>query len=319
MQVARVVVALTLLVTCGCGGAAQSGSDTPAVPAANEASLDIVTNSIGMQLVRIPAGKFMMGTVGADPTKSDEAPAHQVKLKSYYLGRTEVTKGQFAKFVAATNYKTEAEKSGSGGTGIAQPYGKESGLSWRSWGFADGDYHPVVNVSWNDAVAFCEWLSKTEGKQYSLPSEAEWEYACRAGTMTKYFNGDDKDAVAKVGIVIDKTFAAGPPALVKYSSPSKLDDGYLYTAPVARFAPNKFGVYDMHGNVEEWCLDSWYDYEAKPATDPVHREPSNERVYRGGSWYCDLANVASAYRGKQEPDDSFCYTGFRVRLEAPQK
>ena len=115
----------------------------------------------------------------------------------------------------------------------------------------------MVNVSWNDAVAFCKWLSKKEGKTYRLPTEAEWEYACRAGTTTRYYSGDDPETLAKVGNVADAAFKAKFP---DWEYTIKANDGYVFTAPVGKFKPNAFGLYDMHGNAWQWCAD-WYGEE----------------------------------------------------------
>ena len=126
----------------------------------------------------------------------------------------------------------------------------------------------MVNVSWNDAVAFCKWLSKKEGKTYRLPTEAEWEYACRAGTTTRYYSGDDPETLAKVGNVADAALKAKFPDW-KYTI--KANDGYVFTAPVGKFKPNAFGLYDMHGNAWQWCAD-WYGadyYATSPLDDPT--------------------------------------------------
>ena len=125
----------------------------------------------------------------------------------------------------------------------------------------------MVNVSWNDAVAFCKWLSRKEGKTYRLPTEAEWEYACRAGTTTRYYSGDDPETLAKVANVADATAKAKFP---DWKWTIKASDGYVFTAPVGQFKPNAFGLYDMHGNAWQWCAD-WYgkDYYGKsPVDDP---------------------------------------------------
>ena len=141
----------------------------------------------------------------------------------------------------------------------------------------------MVNVSWNDAVAFCKWLSKKEGKTYRLPTEAEWEYACRAGTTTRYYSGDDPETLAKVGNVAD---AAAKAKFPDWRWTIKANDGYVFTAPVGKFKPNAFGLYDMHGNAWQWCAD-WYgeEYYAKsPVDDPTGPDTGDFRVLRGGFW-----------------------------------
>ncbi|OHB82971.1 MAG: hypothetical protein A2V98_07465 [Planctomycetes bacterium RBG_16_64_12] len=221
-------------------------------------------NSIGMKMVLIPAGRFLMGSresaeelakaFSAWHAKPEyfetEYPAHRVRItKPFYLGAHEVTVGQFRKFVEDSAYKTDAEKDGKGGWGFNPSTGKveqKPECTWRNAGFEQTDEHPVVNVSWNDAVAFCEWLSRKEGKTYRLPTEAEWEYACRAGTTTRYYHGDDPEGLATVGNVADTTAKAKFP---KWTWTIQKSDGYVFTAPVGRFRANAFGLSDMHGNV----------------------------------------------------------------------
>ena len=141
----------------------------------------------------------------------------------------------------------------------------------------------MVNVSWNDAVAFCKWLSRKEGKNYRLPTEAEWEYACRAGTTTRYYSGDDPETLAKVANVGDATAKAKYPT---WKWTIKASDGYVFTAPVGQFKPNAFGLYDMHGNAWEWCSDWYYVgyYRNSPVDDPPVANTLDLRVLRGGSF-----------------------------------
>jgi formylglycine-generating enzyme required for sulfatase activity len=237
------------------------------VPTAAEPKPDTpkqITNSIGMKLTLIPSGEFKMGSKeSAEETAAffnknyegvlkadyfkDELPQHRVRInKPFYLGTYHVTRGQFRQFDAATAYKTDAERGENPGAYGWNRDKKEIGFnekySWRNAGFEQTDEHPVVNVSWNDAVAFCKWLSTKEGKAYLLPTEAEWEYACRAGTTTRYYSGDDPEALVKVSNVKDATFKAKFPDS-KYTI--KASDGYAFTAPVGQFTPNAFGLYDM--------------------------------------------------------------------------
>ena len=294
-----------------------------------------ITNSIGMKLVLIPAGEFMMGsgesaedtaaffnkTYGEDFLKADffkdEHPQHRVRItKPFYLGTYHVTRGQFRQFVADTGYKTDAEKGEKPGACGWNPDKKEFGFnekySWRNAGFEQTDEHPVVNVSWNDAVAFCKWLSRKEGKTYRLPTEAEWEYACRAGTTTRYYSGDDPETLAKVGNVADATVKAKFPDW-KYTI--KASDGYVFTAPVGQFKPNAFGLYDMHGNAWQWCSD-WYGadyYATSPADDPTGPDSGDVRVLRGGSWDSGPNDSRSAARyAELRRTTGHDVTGFRV-------
>ena len=198
-----------------------------------------ITNSIGMRLVLIPAGEFMMGS-GESPEATaaffnkiyvtnalkavifvDEHPQHRVRItRPFYLGAYHVTRGQFRQFVADTGYKTDAEKGkmpgAFGWNSDKNRYDFNEKRSWRNAGFEQTDEHPVVIVSWNDAVAFCKWLSRKEGNAYRLPTEAEWEYACRAGTTTRYTSPlvmvefvPERMASSVQGICCHKSFARG--------------------------------------------------------------------------------------------------------------
>jgi formylglycine-generating enzyme required for sulfatase activity len=289
---------------------------------------------VKLEMVLIPAGEFKMGsgesakdtsaffnkTYGEDFLNADffkdEHPQHRVRItKPFYLGTYHVTRGQFRQFVADTAYKTDAEKGERPGAFGWDPEKKAFGFnekySWRNAGFEQTDEHPVVNVSWNDAVAFCKWLSKKEGKTYRLPTEAEWEYACRAGTTTRYYSGDDPETLAKVGNVADARAKAKFPDW-KYTI--KANDGYVFTAPVGKFKPNAFRLYDMHGNAWQWCAD-WYGaeyYAASPADDPTGPDSGDDRVLRGGSWV-DWPNFTrSARRIGDNLGNWDLNTGFRV-------
>jgi len=275
----------------------------------------IATRAAGIKLKLIPAGQFLMGSSpdGKD-AEDDEKPWHWVRItQPFYLGITEVTRGQFRQFVDDSGYKTEAEKDGKGGWGWNEEkanFEQDPKFTWLNPGFEQTDEHPVVNVSWNDAVAFCQWLSHVEGRTYRLPTEAEWEYACRAGTTTKYFSGDDPETLATVGNVADGT------AKEKYPKWSAIaaHDGYIYTAPVARFRVNAFGLYDMHGNVWEWCQD-WYDkeyYKRSPVEDPLCAEGATLRVNRGGGWIVDPRVFRSARRLGLAPESRVSFLGFRL-------
>ena len=171
----------------------------------------------------------------------------------------------------------------------------------------------MVNVSWNDAVAFAEWLGKKEGKTYRLPTEAEWEYACRAGTTTRYFCGDDAEGLAEVGNVADATAREKYP---DWKDTIAARDGFVYTAPVGRYRPNAWGLHDMHGNVWEWCWD-WYGkdfYKASRVDDPAGPLEAAFRVIRGGSWYHNPRYCRSAGRGRFTPDHRNSHLGFRLAL-----
>ncbi len=166
-------------------------------------------------------------------------------------------------------------------------------------------------MSWNDANEFCNWLTGKEGKSYRLPTEAEWEYACRAGTPTRWYHGDDEEGLAQVGNVRDATIKTKFP---DWTYTIRASDCYAFTAPVGRFRANAFGLYDMHGNVSEWCAD-WYDegyYGKSPADDPVGPDSGAFRVVRGGSWIISPLISGSAVRFKNSPENREFGAGFRV-------
>jgi formylglycine-generating enzyme required for sulfatase activity len=289
----------------------------------------ILTNSIGMKLVLIPAGEFMMGNshtaeeeaemfkqYGLEPNPDsfrDEYPRHRVRItKPFYMGACHVTVGQFRQFVSDSGYKTDAEKDGKGSYGLdGDSWQQKPEYTWRNPNFVQTDDHPAVTISWNDAMAFCNWLSRKEGQAYRLPTEAEWEYACRAGTTTRYSCGDDPEGLAQVGNVGDVAAKARYPAL---KSAIRANDGCAFTAPAGTFRPNAFGLYDMHGNAWQWCAD-WYgsqSYAVSPLDDPTGPSSGELRVTRGGSWYLgpDVARSAKRYGGTR--DARYCDQGFRV-------
>lgn len=283
---------------------------------------DVRANSLDMRFVLIPDGEFPMGSpateLGADGKhEDDESPQHAVKItKPFFLAVHEVTRGQFAQFARAQNFA--AAPSDPGGAGF-NPNTKrlEEGpqYTWSNTGFPQTDEHPVVNVSYFDAVDFCTWLSKKEGRQYRLPTEAEWEYACRAGTTSPYYNGSDREALADIGNVADGTAQAAMSNSSKWTCIAARD-GHVFTAPVGQFKPNPFGLYDMTGNVWEWCSD-WYAeryYRNSPPADPPGEASGQVRVMRGGSWFLSAAFCRSATRNQGPPEFRYFNIGFRVVL-----
>lgn len=244
------------------------------------------TNSIGMKFRRVEPGEFEMGQ-GDGPPKTrlqweerdeDEAPAHKVVLsKAFYLGAHEVTNAQYERF--DPDHKKLRGKNGA----------------------TKEDDEPVTFVTWQQAADFCAWLSKKEGKSYRLPTEGEWEYACRAGTKTAFSTGDKLTA--------------------EQANLGKAKDGKPLTTAVkvGSYKPNAWGLYDLHGNVAEWCHDWYGPYEAGKQTDPVGRADGYVRVVRG--WSClelgkqSTARFArSSNRSGHLPQDANRYTGFRVVL-----
>jgi formylglycine-generating enzyme required for sulfatase activity len=167
-------------------------------------------------------------------------------------------------------------------------------------------------VSWNDAVAFAEWLSREEGRAYRLPTEAEWEYACRAGTTGRYSCGDDPEGLAAVGNTSDGTAREKEPDRRGISA----RDGYIYTAPVGRFRPNGLGLYDMHGNVWEWCSDEYSDgfYDTTPPGDATSPSEAPARGVRGGSWDDEPRFCRSAVSLRFRRNHRSFSIGFRLVL-----
>ena len=279
---------------------------------------NLLTNTLGMKLTLIPNGEFQMGSTDADIDAvkkmnpffkisqfMDELPQHEVRItQPFYLGVHEVTKGQFAAFVKAQNYQTEAESDGLGGFGFdGEKFELRPEYTWRNPGFTQTDDHPVVNVDWNDAVAFCEWLSLKEGKTYQLPTEAQWEYACRAGTTTPFHFGSVNDG-EKANINGDYPYGTetrGP--------------NLKGTSTVGSYAGNAFGLYDMHGNAFEWCQDR-SDFKAYASRIGVTIDPlitgTTGRILRGGSWNEAGIHCRSANRIWFIPRYRSSCLGFRV-------
>jgi formylglycine-generating enzyme required for sulfatase activity len=302
---------------------AKESEATPPAPPASEPGRDRassvtpgqITNAIGMKLVLIPAGEVMMGSPeGEKDAEDDQHPQHRVRItRPFYLGATEVTRCQFRRFVDETAYRTEAERDGRGGHGWNEEnktFEQNARYNWQSPGFEQTDDHPVVNVSWNDAVAFCEWLSRKEGVTYRLPTEAEWEYACRAGTTSKYSHGDDPEGLAAVGNIADGTAKAKYPGWTTITA----QDGFIYTAPVGRYNRNAWGLFDMHGNVWEWCSDGYAAdyYKRSPEDDPQGAEGAAVRVIRGGGWLNGPRYARSALRRRTAPENRDINLGFRL-------
>ncbi|MFD2272051.1 formylglycine-generating enzyme family protein [Undibacterium arcticum] len=304
-----------------------------------------IENSVGMKFVLVPAGEFMMGSDESPDSLAksypqyerarfleldDEAPVHKVRItRAFYLGQHHVTVGQFRRFLEASGYKPESETDGTGGYGYNPDYdpaksvrgdafeGRNPKYSWRNPGFQQGDDHPVVNVTWNDAVAMSKWLSETEGKTYRLPTEAEWEYSARAGTRTRYYTGDDPQSLLKAANIFD---ADAQKKIGKKWAIYALagHDGFAFTSPVGSFAPNAFGLYDMHGNAWAWTAD-WYGehyYANSPLDDPKGPATGAVRVRRGGSWHTWSFYARSSYRNWNSPDTRYTLVGMRLLREA---
>jgi formylglycine-generating enzyme required for sulfatase activity len=272
----------------------------------------------GPDMVVIPAGSFMMGSPeDEDDRMSNEGPRHRVTFaRGFALGQTDITVGEFRAFVEATGYRTDAER-----TGASRVYDlnsgrmdRKNGINWRHDYAGDNadDNLPVLHVSWNDAEAYAGWLAEQTGRSYRLPSEAEFEYALRAGTQTPYWWGDGAPDRPVENVTGDgdqsPTGARWNVAFRRYSS------GYWGPAPVGSLEANPFGLYDMGGNVMNWVEDCWHDsYVRAPGDGSAWVNPGcDRRVIRGGAWSSTPALSRSAFRISSSPTGTDMRVGFRV-------
>ncbi len=268
-------------------------------PTGNEShQREVIVNSIGMKFRRIPAGSFMMGAVPGDSdADEDEKPCHRVEItKEFWMSETEVTVGQYKQFCRAMGRSMPP---------VPEIKGEQLNPSW-SW-----EDHPITMVTWDDAVAYCRWVG---GR---LPTEAEWEYAARGGEDGwLYVWGNDKTPIVDG---ISQANIADQSAKQEYSDwtvSGSYDDGYKWTSPVGSFAPNGFGLFDMAGNVWDWCAD-WYGrdyYNNSPGRDPQGPSLGEYRVLRGASWVdSDPRAVRLSNRNRRYTPVSRDYcNGFRV-------
>jgi len=250
----------------------------------------------GIELVYIRGGSFEMGS---DKGESDEKPMHTVTLSNYFIGKYEVTVGQFRKFIEATGYKTSADLNGGSYLWNGSQWKLQADVNWEhdALGFKrpeSEENHPVIHVSWTDAMQYTQWLSSVTGKAYRLPTEAEWEFAARGGMSSNGY-----------------TFAGSNDInLVAWS----LDNKSNQTYPVGKKQPNELGIYDMTGNVWEWCND-WYDtdfYSKSPSTNPQGAKSGLFKVIRGGSWGGVSNFNRVTFRYRYFPGNRGKFNGFRV-------
>ena len=268
------------------------------------------------EMVVVPAGSFMMGSPKSEKGREkDEGPEHSVTFaKSFAVGKSEITRAQFATFVAATDYKMgndcwTYEKRGDN----KWNWEKTKNRHWQSPGYEQTGGHPVVCVSWNDANAYIAWLNKkVSGARYRLMTEAEWEYSARANSKTRYSYGDNPDQLCRHSNGTDRT--PEPKTGATWSKFSKCKDGHYYTAPVQSYKANSFGLHDMHGNVWEWVQDCYKDnYKSAPVDgSAVTLDNCSRRVLRGGSWLNGPQGLRSANRSRNYPGNRSSFSGFRV-------
>ena len=259
--------------------------------------------------VSIKGGTFLMGSPETEAGRRDNETQHQVKVNVFYLAKYPVTVSQFETFINETNYQTDADKDGGSYIWNDKAWDKKLGVNWRcdpKGNLQNDKQHPVIHVSWHDASAYCQWFSKKQSRNFRLPTEAEWEYACRAGTTTPFNTGANLT-----------TAQANYDGNYPYQNYPK--GKYLgTTTPVGSYPPNGWGLYDMHGNVWEWCLD-WYGgkyyNECKRqgiVDNPQGPETGSDRVLRGGSWGSCAGFCRSAYRRYGDPGNRNYDVGFRL-------
>ena len=266
-----------------------------------------------LDLVHIPAGKFDMGSqdfdIGypslfikrfGDRLKEknkplyplEESPLHPVEIhKGFYMGKHEITREQYRCF------RPQLQKEP-----IILRNKRQDVIAY--------DNCPV-NVTWSGANNFCAWLSKKTGLIVRLPSEAEWEYACRAGSQTRFFWGDDEKEAGKYANVLDKTYEKETSETLYYLD---TNDGQAFVTGIGQYLPNKFGLYDMIGNIVEWCQNEFYEDAYKTSFDKNASKP-NGRVYRGGGCQADIVTARCASRRGCSPDDKYAFIGFRIVVE----
>jgi formylglycine-generating enzyme required for sulfatase activity len=264
-----------------------------------------ITNSLGMKFAWIPPGTFLMGSPkdekdregydGADETQ------HKVTLtKGFFMSVHQVTRGQFATFVEKSGYKTQAEKEGGAYIWTGKEWKLDATSNWRSPGFEQTNDHPVVCVSWNDGVEFAKWLAEREKKTVRLPTEAEWEYSCRAGTTTPFHFGQTV-STEQANYDGNYTYGTGKKGVFRQK-----------TTPVGSFPANAFGLFDMHGNAWDWCHDWFGKYPQGEVLDPQGPGAGQHRVVRGGSWTNNPQYCRSAFRCRIGPGYRSSNFGLRV-------
>jgi formylglycine-generating enzyme required for sulfatase activity len=275
------------------------------------------------EMVVLPAGSFTMGSPESEKGRNSwEGPQHVVTFaRPFAIGKFEVTVDQFGAFAGETNDTTSKCW-----TLENARFDMRDGRSWRNPGFAQDGSYPATCLNWRDANAYAAWLAKKTGKNYRLPSEAEWEYAARGkttpGSGPRFSFGDDDRAICANANALDQTAKSNLPGTTTWEF-VPCQDGYAYAAPTGRFAANAFGLHDMHGNVKEWTLDCYREgqgYRGAP-TDGAAWTTADcpSRVLRGGSWLSYPRLLRAAFRYKGGDNDRSSDVGLRVArpLAAP--
>lgn len=253
--------------------------------------------------VDIPGGNFTMGSPADEPSRGDDENQFQVTISGFKISKYEITYKQFKAFVEATGYQTDAEKGTAGGKGSVLWKDKKfvtvDGITWKNDPLGNArseadSNQPVVHVSWKDAKAFADWVGAR------LPTEAEWEYAARAGATTAFNNGK----CLKTELV---NYNGAVPLIGCRAGENRGN-----TVPVGSFTPNAFGLCDMHGNVAEWCEDWYGPYPTEPQTNPKGPVKGPGHIFRGGSWRDSGARCRSAFRDKFNQSNRYSFIGFRI-------
>ena len=283
-----------------------------------------INNNLGMQFNFIPSGSFMMGSPESEVGRYDSERLHNVILtKGFYMQTTHVIVGQWRNFVKKTGYRTQAEiEEGAFATRLDKDCKVDPNIYWDNPGYEQEEDYPVSCISWVDVQVFTRWLKQQEGIVYRLPTQAEWEYSCRAGTSTAFSFGDE--ITTELANHLDRSLADYKEdyRLTSLDPCSELD---LRPCSVGSFAPNPCGLYDMHGNLWEWCQDRcrvyhdieyfWVDTCLDGIKDPVS-ENGPLRIARGGSWNYYPTFCRSAHCIAYDENESYNYLGFRLVREA---
>jgi formylglycine-generating enzyme required for sulfatase activity len=263
---------------------------------------DLESGGQGPVMVVIPAGRFLMGSPEGELERRVAERQHEAQVAVFAIGKYAVTVGQFKRFVEARGYRTEAEKGGGCNYWMGSEWKQDPDKNWRNPGFPQTDNHPVVGVGWNDAMLYVDWLSEQSGQQYRLPTEAEWEYACRAGTATPFYFVGETISTDQANYDGNYVYGKGRKGIYREK-----------TIEVGQFPANAWGLHDMHGNVWEWtCSEYDKNYggaELHCVSDP---NSSGPRVVRGGSWSREPEGLRSAARLRGDPRGWDDHGGFRL-------